>query len=153
MASRLFLVLVLVLALVSISFSASCAADSYRDSCKYCSFDADGKMNKSCYEKSQETGIGCLATSYPIASAQYASGKCPGIDECTSELNSCKAQYETGNDKADCQEGSIGVCFAAADECVKKAVGKCGELQSTCAAPEAAFILLFGALGFARLKN
>ncbi|NYZ73611.1 hypothetical protein H0O00_00550 [Candidatus Micrarchaeota archaeon] len=93
-----------------------------------------------------------MSTSYPIMAGKYAEGKCSAVDECASELQSCMAQYSTGDDKADCQEGSVGVCYAAADECTKQAAVKCGEIENPCAAP-AAFILLFAGLFFVRVKK
>jgi hypothetical protein len=135
-------------------FAATCAADAYRKSCASCQFDnKTGKMDTECYKGYQSGGTSCVATSYPIAAGLYAQGKCPGIDACASEMTSCKSQYASGNDKADCAEGSVGVCFAAADECVKKAVIKCENPQGGCPAPSGLIMLVIGAvflMGYAR---
>jgi hypothetical protein len=80
--------------------------------------------------------------------AKYADGKCPQVDGCASELSSCSAQYATGNDKADCQEGSVAVCYAAADQCMKQAAIKCGEIEPPCPGAGAGLVLLLVGIGF-----
>lgn len=121
--------------------SAGCASEAYAKSCANCQFDASGKMDQSCYQGYQASGTGCLATTYPVANAKYVAGNCPGIDSCIEDLNACKAQYASGDDRADCAEGSVGVCFAAADSCVKSAAMKCGEIESQCPGSSAALVL------------
>ena len=127
-----------VLVLAGASF-AGCSGDSYSKACSQCPFDASGKMDPDCWQQKQDEGTTCLASKYPLASAQYSQGKCPQIDDCIAELKSCSAQYATGNDKADCDEGSVGVCYAVADACTQKAAGECGEIEG-CPVPSA-FIL------------
>lgn len=133
--------------------SAGCATDAYSKSCSSCSFDQHGKMDSSCYGGYQSSAITCLSTKYPIASAKYSAGQCPGIDYCLSELNSCKAQYSSGNDKADCEEGSVAICFAAADECVKSAAIKCGEIEQECPGSSTGMMLLLVLVGIAKYKG
>ncbi|MCX6771068.1 MAG: hypothetical protein NTX79_03360 [Candidatus Micrarchaeota archaeon] len=130
----------------------TCAADAYRNSCAGCSFDASGKMNQTCYQEKKAGGIACVSTSHAIASAAYAAGKCPGIDACASQLQSCQSQEGSGNDKADCSEGGMGVCFALSDSCVDKAALDCGEKPPDCKAPAALILLVVGLAftGFAR---
>ncbi|MFA5929645.1 MAG: hypothetical protein WC861_02075 [Candidatus Micrarchaeia archaeon] len=130
----------------------TCSADAYRNSCAGCAFDASGKMDQSCYQEKKSAGIGCVGTSHAIASAAYAQGKCPGIDACASELQACQSQYGSGNDSADCKEGSLSVCFAASDQCVDRAAAECGEKPPECKAPAALIMLVVGLafVGFAR---
>ncbi|VVC04446.1 Uncharacterised protein [Candidatus Bilamarchaeum dharawalense] len=132
---------------------AGCASDAYGKACASCPFDSQGKMDQNCYGGYKASGITCTSTSYPIMSGKYAEGKCSAVDECTSELSSCTAQYQSGNDKTDCQEGSLSICFAAADSCMKSAAVKCGEIESPCATPAAGFVVLFGMLGFLKIRK
>jgi hypothetical protein len=137
------------------SFAASCAADAYAKSCASCPFDnKTGKMDQSCYKGYQNSGTACVSTSYPVTAGLYAQGKCPEIDACASELSSCKSQYASGNDKADCAEGSVSTCFSAADACVRKAVAKCEDIKP-CPGQTGLIMLLAGAIliaGFIRRK-
>lgn len=132
---------------------AGCASDAYAKACASCSFDGYGKIDQSCSGGYQSGGTACVSASYPIMAAQYAQGKCPQVDSCADELRSCTAQYNSGNDKADCQEGSIGICYAAADQCVKQAAVKCGEIEKQCPGSSASFILLFAGLGYVAIKR
>ncbi len=150
--SKMF-ALVLVLAFASLAFSASCAADAYRKACSSCPFDENGKTDQSCSNGYKASGTACLSTSYPIMAAKYAEGKCPDVDTCASELSSCVAQYASGNDKADCQEGSVAVCYAAADECTRQAAIKCGEIQNPCSAPSFIMLLLLAGTAFYSRKK
>ena len=86
-------------------------------------------------------------------SGKYALGQCPGVDSCANELRSCTSYHGTGNDQADCAEGSMGRCYAAADQCVKSAAVTCGELQdyNMCGAPAAMMFLLFAGIGYAAM--
>jgi len=132
---------------------AGCASDAYRKACASCQFDTGGKIDSSCQGGYQSSGTACVSTSYPIMAAKYAKGECPAVDACAAELRSCTAQYSSGNDKADCAEGSLAVCYSAADECVKSAAVKCGEIENPCKAPAAMLgIILFGA-GFAKFRK
>jgi len=130
----------------------SCAADAYARSCSGCPFDANGKIDQKCYQEKKSAGIACVSTSHAIASAAYAAGKCPGIDACASELQSCQSSYASGNDKADCAEGSVSVCFSASDQCVDKAALECGEKPPSCTGAPALIMLVVGLafVGFAR---
>jgi len=140
------------LSLIGVSF-AGCAQDAYNKACNSCSFDANGKIDKSCQGGYQSSGTTCVSTSYPIMAGQYASGKCPQVDACAAELQSCTSQYGSGNDKNDCQEGSMAVCYGAADECVKQAATKCGEIEKQCPGSSAAFVLLFAGFIFVKLRK
>ena len=131
----------------------TCAADAYRNSCSGCSFDANGKMNQSCYQEKKAGGIACVSAAHVIASAEYAAGKCPGIDACASDLQECQAHVASGNEKEDCAEGSMATCFAISDTCVDKAALDCGEKPPDCKAPAALIMLVVGFVflgGFAR---
>lgn len=123
---------------------AGCAEDAYHKACGACSFDSQGKIDQSCSNGYQASGTACVSSSYPIAAAQYAQGKCPGIDACASQLTACKAQMTSGNDSQDCNEGVMAQCFHEADTCVTKAAADCGE-KIPCINAPAAFVLLVGA--------
>lgn len=145
------LVLGLVLAFSAAAFAAtSCSANAYRDSCSQCSFDASGRMDSSCSSAKQAGGVACLTGAYPVTYTKYAAGNCSGIDDCISELNTCKAQYSSGNDSEDCREGSVSVCFAAADQCVNRVAATCEGVENPCGGTTALIILGgIAALGFA----
>ncbi|VVC01608.1 Uncharacterised protein [uncultured archaeon] len=145
--NRLILKTLVVLSFVfagSTFAAASCAADAYRKSCSSCPFDDRGKMDQPCYQGYQSGGTACVSASYPMAAGLYAQGKCPDIDACASELSSCKAQYSSGNDTADCAEGSVSVCFSAADQCVAKAAAKCEGIKPPCGLPIGLIALAIG---------
>ncbi len=147
------IVFALVVLLVTGAVFAGCAAESYSKACASCPFDENGKVDQSCSGGYKASGTACVSTSYPIMAGKYATGDCPAVDECASELSSCVAQYATGNDKADCQEGSVAICYAAADQCTKQAAIKCGEIESPCSGSAAAFLLLFAGLAFVKLTG
>ncbi len=148
--SRITFGLFVVLLFAGVSF-AGCASDAYQKACASCSFDANGKIDQSCSSGYKSGGTACVSTSYPIMAGKYAAGQCPQVDVCAAELSSCTAQYSSGNDKADCTEGSVGVCYAGADQCVKSAAIKCGEVEQQCGAPTAMILMaLAGALFFSR---
>lgn len=143
----------LVLSLAAGLAFAGCASEAYQKACASCSFDANGKIDSSCQSGYQSSGTACVSTSYPIMSAQYAQGKCPQVDACADELRSCTSQYSTGDDRADCQEGSVGVCYSAADACTKRAAIACGEIEKQCPGTTATFLLLFLGIGALKLKG
>jgi hypothetical protein len=130
----------------------TCAVDAYRNSCASCPFDEKGKMNQTCYSEKKSAGIGCVSAAHIIASTAYAQGKCPGIDACASQLTACQSQVTTGNDKENCNEGSMGMCFATSDICVDRAALDCGERPPECKAPTGLILLVAGLafVGFAR---
>lgn len=133
--------------------AAGCAGDAYSKACASCSFDQSGRIDNSCQKGYQSSGTACVSASYPIMSAQYAQGKCPQVDSCADELRTCTAQYSSGNDKADCEEGSVSVCYAAADACVRQAAKSCGEIEAQCPGSSAIFIALFALLGFVKMRG
>ena len=149
---NLLLVAIISVVLGSLSFAGS-ASDAYRKACSSCSFDANGMIDSSCQSGYQSSGTACVSTSYPIMSAKYAKGECSAVDACASELRSCTAQYSGGSDKENCQEGSVGVCYSAADACVKSAAIKCGEIESPCPGSTATFILLLAGIGFVKIRG
>ncbi len=148
---KLFIAIGLVLFLAGASF-AGCAYDAYTKTCSSCPFDENGKVDQSCKSGHQSGGTSCVSASYPIMSAQYAAGKCPQVDACANELRSCTAQYASGNDREDCQEGSTAICYTAADNCVKRAAIECGEIEKQCPGSAAGFVLLLAGFAFARLR-
>jgi len=124
---------------------AGCGSEAYAGACSSCSFDASGSMESSCSSGIQTSAVSCYMQRYPVTYANYTQGKCPEVDNCISELQSCKAQYQTGNDRADCQEGSVSVCFAAADSCMASVAQKCEGIQNPCGGTTSFILLLFGA--------
>ena len=143
MARTAFVIIVMLL-LGGMLF-AVCAYDAYEKACANCPFDENGKIDRSCSDSYRASGIACVSSKYPIMSAKYSAGKCPAVDACASELSSCVAQYSTGNDKADCQEGSVSVCYLESDQCIKSAAIKCGEIENEC--PGSTGLILFAILG------
>jgi len=138
--SRLYILLGLLF--IAGIVSAGCAEDAYLKACSSCPFDENGKMDKSCYESYQQSGISCIAASYPIAAAKHAKGECPQIDTCSEKLRECISAYPGSDftDKEKC-EGGMSTCFKEADLCVHKAAVKCGEeIPSPC---QSSFILIF----------
>ncbi|MEW6722180.1 MAG: hypothetical protein AB1324_02880 [Candidatus Micrarchaeota archaeon] len=133
--------------------SAGCALDAYNKACASCQFDSNGKIDKDCQQGYQSSGTACVSTSYPIMAGKYAAGECPQVDACAEELRSCTAQYSSGNDKADCQEGSVSVCYSAADACVRSAARACGEIETQCPGSAAGFALLFAGIAFVKLRG
>ncbi len=115
--------LLLIFGLVS---AAGCAESAYRKACASCPFDANGKMDKNCYDSYQQSGISCIAQVYPIATAKHAAGQCPQIDRCAEELRSCLNIYSEYTDKEKCEIGTA-QCFSEADSCVFYAAADCGE--------------------------
>ena len=150
---RIFSLIAGLVLLSSLSFAAGCAQSAYQKACASCSFDENGKIDKSCQQGYQSSGTSCVSTSYPIMSAKYAGGECPQVDACADELRTCTVQYSSGNDKADCQEGSVSICYAAADQCVKQAAVKCGEIESPCPGSSVGFVLLFAGVAFVRMRR
>ncbi len=125
---------------------AGCAENAYRAACSGCKFDANGKIDSDCMRAEKAKGIGCVSASYPLMSAEYAQGKCPAVDACASELQQCLSNAGSGNDKADCAEGSSATCYFNSDICVQKAATKCPPQQPCPAAP--ALIMLVGGAVF-----
>lgn len=131
---------------------AGCSESAYRSACSGCSFDANGKIDQSCMSGHKSAGIACVSSSYPLMAAEYAQGKCPMVDECASQLQACISQVGSGNDSADCAEGSATTCYATSDICVKQAAAKC-PVQQPCQAPVMLIMLVMGGVflaGFAK---
>ena len=155
MAKTILLGTVIALVLLSgVAFAASCSENAYKKACASCSFDANGKIDKGCMDGQKSAGIACVSSSYPMMSIEYAQGKCPQVDICASQLQQCLSQMGTGNDKADCAEGSATTCYVISDQCVKTAAGKCPPPKpGDCGAPTALILLAVGsvfAAGFVR---
>ena len=153
MSNVKFLSLLAGFLLVAGVVSAGCASDAYAKACSSCSFDKDGKIDQSCSKGFQDSGTACVSTTYPIMAAKYAQGKCPDVDTCAQDLQACTAQFGSGDDKADCAEGSVGSCYATADSCVKSAAIKCGEMEKQCPGSTATFVLIFGGIAFIRIRK
>lgn len=139
--------------LVGASFAVSCAVDAYRKTCASCPFDANGKVDRSCSDGYKQSGIACTSAAYPIMSTKYAAGKCPQVDACAEQLQSCVAQVSTGDDRADCQEGSVMACYSAADSCTKRAALACGEIEKECGPPTGMLLAVLALAGFAYFRK
>jgi hypothetical protein len=149
-----FLLSIGILVLLSGAVFAGCASEAYSKTCNSCSFDANGKVDRSCSDGYKNGGTACVSTSYPLMAAKYSEGKCPQLESCADELRSCTAQYNSGDDKADCAEGSAAVCYAAADLCTKSAAAKCNDLEvETCGNPVEIFSFIFAGLVFVRIRK
>jgi len=147
---KYLITLICLFALASGLFAAECAAGAYAKACSSCTFDANGKMDQACYGGYKASGLSCISAKYPITAAKYSQGKCPQFEGCISDLSSCTAQYSSGNDKADCAEGSVAVCFASADACAKSAAVKCEGIESPCGAPAALILSVIVGMAFVR---
>jgi hypothetical protein len=124
---KLKLLLLIGILACGVTYAATqCSLESYVKACQNCPVDSYGKMNQTCYEKYQEEGKTCIALNHPILASKYKEGKCPQIDTCTSELETCKSGVSTGNDTADCKNFLVEACFKESDQCVAKAVEDCG---------------------------
>lgn len=142
---------VMVLFLAGFAF-AGCSENAYRSACSSCSFDANGRIDQQCMSAQKSGGIACVSSSYPLMAAEYAQGKCPQVDQCASDLQACLSQVGSGNDRADCAEGSATTCYATSDICVRQAAAKCPP-QQPCQAPAALIMLVIGGVflaGFVR---
>ncbi len=119
-------ILLIALLICGVAYASTCSYDAYINACNHCRFDASGKMNETCYDLYQQDGKDCVAVSHPILASNYKAGKCPQVDTCASQLQSCKSTYETGNDSVDCKNFLVESCFKESDQCVEKAVQDCG---------------------------
>jgi hypothetical protein len=151
MARTMMFAVLALIALVSVS-SAGCAATAYQQACRMCNFDAQGKMNQTCFQGYQTSGTACVSTSYPVAAAKYAAGQCPEIDKCTNTLQTCKASVTSGNDSQDCQEGLVAQCFQDADKCMAGAAVDCGD-KNPCASAPAGVVLLGATFYYGKKKS
>ncbi|MCC7569780.1 hypothetical protein KO465_00355 [Candidatus Micrarchaeota archaeon] len=147
---KLMILLFGIIFFTQINFATSgCSERVYRNACANCQFDVNGKIDSACSENYKQSGITCVSTTYPIMSAKYAAGECPAVGTCSSQLQSCIAQMQSGNDKQDCSEGSVGMCYATADLCIQKASNTCAEIvpPNPCWG-STSLILLIGGLVF-----
>ena len=116
----------LMLGFSALSFALDCAASAYVQSCNKCTFDATtGKMDPACYSSYQSWGTKCIAEKRPLLASKYSSGNCPAVDACASALSTCKSSASSGNDKTDCLNPMVGMCFTDSDACVVAAEKKC----------------------------
>ncbi|MEM3706789.1 MAG: hypothetical protein QXZ30_00565 [Candidatus Bilamarchaeaceae archaeon] len=124
------------LLLVDVLF-AGCAYDGYSTACKACKFSDNGKIDQACMKDLKERSLICISGKYPIMSAKYSLGQCPGVDACTSQLSACISKSSTGNDEKDCKSGVVADCYYEADECIHKVALECGDqpASSSCALP------------------
>jgi hypothetical protein len=153
MAISKMMIFAILLILATGSF-AGCAAEAYSKTCASCSFDQYGKVDQSCSNGYKNSGTACVSTSYPLMAAKYAEGKCPQLEACADELRSCTAQYNSGDDKSDCAEGSALICYAAADLCTKSAAAKCNDLEvESCGNPVEIFSFIFAGLVFVKIRK
>ncbi len=138
--------ILLVLASFAWADTASCSADSFREACANCQFDANGKMNEECWKGYQQNGVGCIAKEYPATSVVYSQGNCPEIDRCASQLKACVSASPTFSDKEDCSNTEVRDCYWYSDQCVKEAQYKCDPIgvDSICSTILLPLLLAFG---------
>ncbi len=148
---KILLLMALLLAFgAAFALGAGCSEKAYVAACSGCSFDANGRMDQSCSSAQRAGGIACVSASYPIMSAKYSAGQCPGVDACASELSSCVSSVSSGNDKANCEEGSAHTCYAASDSCIQTAAKNCGEFEGqTCSGSSGLILAVLGIVGMA----
>ncbi|MEM4165821.1 MAG: hypothetical protein QW153_00670 [Candidatus Bilamarchaeaceae archaeon] len=144
----IYLAVLLGLVLLSGAIFADCSLEAYKQACANCRFDQNGKIDRSCSDIYKASALACISKSYPIMSGKYHAGQCPQVDECASQLSSCIADVSTGNDKYDCQEGSMTTCYSAADRCIANAAIKCGEVEKECPGSSGLILLVLGLVGF-----
>ena len=151
---KLFCALFLLVLLCRTVFADGCAETARIRACSECDFDANGKMDPDCYNNIKSNAITCYAVTYPIAYKNYTEGKCPGIDTCVSNWDSCVNSYKSGNDSEDCKNAFMGACYVNADFCVESAARRCQGLpQVECPLIDLLILLfavgaLFGISGF-----
>lgn len=127
---------------------AGCSESSYLSGCSSCQFNnATKKFDRTCTDGKKNEGIACLSTSYPVAMNNYRAGNCSMVDECISDLNRCTASVSSGDEKADCAEGSMTTCYATADICFKQAAGKCSDLAPPKCDTPAGLVIVAGMAG------
>lgn len=125
---------------------AGCSERAYLSGCSSCKFDnATKKFDRSCTDAKKAEGIACLSAEYPIAMMNYRNGNCSAAEQCVQTLNTCVSAHSTGNEKADCDEGSLAYCYAGADQCFNQAAIKCTDMKSACAVPGGLIIIAGGA--------
>lgn len=146
--SQIISMFVFGLLMLSFSFAADCARESYVKSCSHCTFEESGKMEQSCYKSQESAGQSCFAASYPITSMKYANGECPQIDECSAQLQQCKAMLTSGNDKTDCEQAYLADCFYQADACMADAAKECETEFKPCPLS----LIMMALLGFGFMK-
>lgn len=150
--NRLIFVFVCAVVLSGI-LAADCSYDAYLKACANCPFDANGKINEACMGGYKASALSCISAKYPVMSTKYSAGECPEVDACASELSSCLSAASSGNDKQDCAEGSVKICYSSADTCINKAAIKCGEIEQQCPGSSALILLTLGLLGFYRMRK
>ena len=114
-----------------VSAAASVSYDSYIKSCNECGFDANGKMDKGCWEAIQGDATAGLGIAYPVMSFKYTfGGGCAPLDQCAAALSACKQARTSGNDARDCGQNLLAYCFRQADACAEAANKICAEGKS-----------------------
>ncbi|MCX8175527.1 MAG: hypothetical protein N3E51_04970 [Candidatus Micrarchaeota archaeon] len=150
--TKLLAIAAAILFLAGFAFAASCSVEAYRNACANCPFDKSGKIDQKCKEGYKSGGIACVSATYPLMSAEYARGKCPRLDACAEMLQSCIAQYTSGNDKEDCASDSVRMCYQMSDACVDSAANQCPAQQECSVLTGLIMLVVFGAFlaGFIR---
>ena len=109
-----------VLALSGIAF-AWCATDQYDLACEQCLGLNGGnpdKMDDMCYAAKQARGIHCFQSAYPETYTAYRAGNCSEINGCMGALNDCVDSEKSGNDRRDCEQGTLVHCFREVENCM-----------------------------------
>lgn len=141
------------LLIVASMSTAGCAASAYQQACAQCTFDANGKMDKACYDSKISSATTCYMTKEPEISAKYFAGQCKNIDRCINIMKSCQATKTTGNDRLDCQQGTVSSCFVNADACFNKQIRSCEDEQLPIQLCPTSFMFLGICVGFVYLQK
>ena len=132
MKKLIFLGLVVLLFFsVNASAIASCARDSFLDSCSYCKIYTNGDMDEACYNRYKDDGLECVAKSYVLMTLAHETVGCPALDACVAELEACVNIRCPGNALQDCENGLCLTCYYAADRCTYRASADCS-MESRC---------------------
>ena len=125
-----FLAGVLILLTLNGQAIASCATESFRNACKYCSFDEEGRVDKDCQGSYESKGKTCTIKAYPKATAKYLSGYligdgCPALEACVNKLKSCTSISCPDKAKQNCVNPVCLSCYHEADRCAYRASEDC----------------------------
>ncbi|VVB51768.1 Uncharacterised protein [uncultured archaeon] len=115
------------------ALASTCAKDGYTTACWACQNQDTGAFDTItdvCKAKGKARASACMVANYPMASAKYFDGKCPTLERCIEQLQTCDAQQCTGDTHEKCTSvihgfGSCSDCYVAADKCSTLAAKNC----------------------------
>jgi hypothetical protein len=91
-----------------------------------------------------------MAAAHPLMVAEYYKGKCPPLEACVNELQTCLNTQCTGTDQQKCASNACVQCNQKADQCAT-AIKSCtpGEAESTFGMCSSLFMLVLPILSMA----